>query len=33
LRLKKSPTIAFVLDDSIAKAARIGDLLMERKLD
>ncbi len=33
LRLKKSPTIAFVLDDSIAKAARIGDLLMERKPD
>ena len=33
LRLKKSPSIFFVLDDSIAKAARIGDLLLNRQAD
>ena len=33
LRLKKSPSIFFVLDDSIAKAARIGDLLLNRQAE
>ena len=33
LRLKKTPAIQFVLDESIAKAARIGDLLLNRNAE
>lgn len=33
LRLKKSPSIVLFIDDSIAKAARIGDLLLNRQAE
>lgn len=33
LRLRKIPAIFFELDDSLAKAARIGDLLHDRSTD